>query len=100
MTSDKPTSARIVLTQNPRTVADAGTDGHRARRGLTLAWAGQTAGVDVVDTNHAFLNDGRALSALVNPTDGVHPTGDGYQVWASAVQGELDAALARVTTTP
>lgn len=99
VTADKPTSARIVLTQNPRTVADPGTDGHRARRALTLAWADQSAGVDVIDTYQAFANDGRALSTLVNPADGVHPTGAGYQVWAAAVQSELNAALARVTPT-
>lgn len=100
VTADKPMSARIVLTQNPRIESVAYPDGHKKRRAQTLAWARQFPGVDTIDTWQAFLNDGRALNILVNPADGVHPTGPGYQVWANAILAELDAALSRVTATP
>lgn len=100
VTADKPATSRIVLTQNPRVESVAEPAGHKKRRAQTLAWAQRYPGVDVIDTWQAFLLDGRPLSTLVNPADGVHPTGPGYQVWANAIQAELDAAIARVFHTP
>lgn len=100
VTADKPLTSRVVLTQNPRVESVAEPDGHKKRRAQTLAWGRQFPGVDVIDTYQAFLADGRPLNVLVNPADGVHPTGTGYQVWAAAIQVEIDAALSRVAATP
>lgn len=97
-TTDKPLTARVALTQNPRTgtASDNGADhGHRARRAAMLNLSRRSLGVDAIDTYQAFLDDGRDLATILIG-DGVHPTGVGYEVEKDAIKAELDAAIARV----
>jgi len=53
--------------------------------------------VRILDIGSHFLDRSRRPPLSLVP-DGVHPTANGYQIWANAMQPMLDALLERVTS--
>lgn len=95
VTANMPISSRIALTQNPRTGA-ANTYSPKVRRAELLAFADRKAGLSVIDTYQAFLDDGRVMTDLVGDT--IHPTSAGYILWKNVIKASLNNALARAAT--
>lgn len=90
-----PLSSRIALTQNPRTGV-SNESGPKIRRFEMQAFAKRKAGLYVIDTYQAFLDDGRPVADLIG--DNIHPNNEGYIVQKNYIKAELDAALVRVSS--
>jgi hypothetical protein len=84
-----PTAQGILVTQNPRTAPALYIREHAVRRRQLIEWATRNA-IDMVDVYRAFKRDGRALSVLVDPADGIHPIKPaGAALWARAIENAL-----------
>ena len=101
-----PGNQSVWLTQNPKFApSDSATIDsvvkHARRMQLLRTWAARK-GVALIDTYKAFLDDGRALSAIVQ-SDGVHPTQGadsggvttGSGVWRNTIIAAWDLASPR-----
>lgn len=75
----------IVFTQNPRTSPANNVREHSIRRKELLGWCMQNK-YSIVDAFSGFYLDSRGLAALVNNSDGIHPTTDGSALWANIIE--------------
>ena len=84
----------VAIAQNPRTAPQAGMTiyAHRQRCGDLAAWSQYGAGRGHLNVYQAFMDDGRAMSLLVN-TDGIHPTAAGSQLWADTLAAAVTPLL-------
>ena len=76
------------LTQNPRIAPASGRNAQAQRRIAYLSWL-DSLGWFPIDTYGAFLDDTRGVAALVNSSDGLHPTSAGERLWADTIKQVL-----------
>jgi hypothetical protein len=84
----------VAVAQNPKMAPseDKVIDAHRQRFSDLAAWSQYGSGRGFVNAYQAFLDDGRALSLLVQ-SDGIHPTAAGYQLWADTLSAGVTPLL-------
>jgi lysophospholipase L1-like esterase len=83
-----PNAGLGMIGQNP-TFAPAGYLYNAFVRQLQLAGYCRVNAHDFFDVRSAFIRDGRPLSDLINPSDGVHPIEAGNALWGQFMGAQL-----------